>query len=283
MELPGWLFQGERPAPEVEAAEAVVAAEQEAAPAAQPEELVQQAEEPAAPQQSQQAEAAVEQPQPVADAAEVEPAAEQEQEAHQAAAADAGALAGEFSWWFGGSASIWPAAAVHKMPPSCHLMCTAAHAHPLLPLPCHAAPAEEAAEAASEGEQEEEEEEESEDFCHICGQSDEGDILLLCDSCGEQAGLENVGSLEQMLSMVPTTCVRAFSSMPTALGALPSNPAPVLLSMPAPSLNPCADNACHLSCCNPPLKCVPKGDWFCVECVARQQAEAAAAAAAKAK
>ena len=43
--------------------------------------------------------------------------------------------------------------------------------------------------------------------------------------------------------------------------------------------NPAADNACHLSCCNPPLKRVPKGDWFCVECVARQQAEAAAAAA----
>ena len=42
-----------------------------------------------------------------------------------------------------------------------------------------------------------------------------------------------------------------------------------------------ADNACHLSCCNPPLKRVPKGDWFCVECVARQQAEAAAAAKAK--
>jgi len=45
------------------------------------------------------------------------------------------------------------------------------------------------------------------------------------------------------------------------------------------SHQPRADNACHLSCCNPPLKRVPKGDWFCVECVARQQAEAAAAAA----
>ena len=52
--------------------------------------------------------------------------------------------------------------------------------------PCPAAPAEEAAEAASEGEEEEEEEEEGEeDFCHLCGQSDEGDILLLCDSCGK--------------------------------------------------------------------------------------------------
>lgn len=40
------------------------------------------------------------------------------------------------------------------------------------------------------------------------------------------------------------------------------------------------DNACHLTCCHPPLKRVPKGDWFCEECVAKQAAEAAAAAAA---
>lgn len=30
------------------------------------------------------------------------------------------------------------------------------------------------------------------------------------------------------------------------------------------------DNACHLTCCNPPLKRVPKGDWFCVECLAKR-------------
>lgn len=59
---------------------------------------------------------------------------------------------------------------------------------------CLAAPAEEAAEAASEGEEEEEEGEE--DFCHLCGQSDEGDILLLCDSCGEHAAAgDRVGRL----------------------------------------------------------------------------------------
>ncbi|KAI3437873.1 hypothetical protein D9Q98_000319 [Chlorella vulgaris] len=80
-------------------------------------------------------------------------------------------------------------------------------------------PASDMEEAANE------EGEEDEDFCHLCGQSDEGDILLLCDSC---------------------------------------------------------DNACHLSCCNPPLKRVPKGDWFCIDCAAKQAAEAAAAAAAAA-
>ena len=79
----------------MEAAEAVVAAEQDAVPAAQPEEEVQQSEEQAAPQQSQQAEAAVEEPQAVADAAEVEPAIEQE--AQQDAAMDAGGLA----WRYG--------------------------------------------------------------------------------------------------------------------------------------------------------------------------------------
>ncbi|EFN55790.1 hypothetical protein CHLNCDRAFT_57709 [Chlorella variabilis] len=81
-----------------------------------------------------------------------------------------------------------------------------------------------AQEAAAEAISDAEEGEEGEaDFCHLCGQSDEGDILLLCDSC---------------------------------------------------------DNACHLSCCNPPFKRVPKGDWFCVECAAKQAAEAAAAAQA---
>lgn len=33
------------------------------------------------------------------------------------------------------------------------------------------------------------------------------------------------------------------------------------------------DNACHLGCCDPPLKRVPKGDWFCLECCARRVAE----------
>jgi PHD-finger len=37
------------------------------------------------------------------------------------------------------------------------------------------------------------------------------------------------------------------------------------------------DNACHLSCCNPPLKRVPKGDWFCVDCKKARKAEDAAA------
>jgi hypothetical protein len=37
------------------------------------------------------------------------------------------------------------------------------------------------------------------------------------------------------------------------------------------------DNACHLSCCNPPLKRVPKGDWFCVDCKKAKKAEEAAA------
>lgn len=60
-----------------------------------------------------------------------------------------------------------------------------------------------------DGPTEEEEELVAEDICHICKVGDDGDILLLCDSC---------------------------------------------------------DNACHLQCCKPPLKRVPKGDWFCVDC-----------------
>ena len=63
-------------------------------------------------------------------------------------------------------------------------------------------------------------EEEEEEVCHVCGASDEGDVLLLCDSC---------------------------------------------------------DNACHLSCCTPPLTRVPKGDWFCTDCAAKKQAEKAVA------
>lgn len=39
------------------------------------------------------------------------------------------------------------------------------------------------------------------------------------------------------------------------------------------------DNACHLSCCAPPLKRVPKGDWFCIDCSAKQAAQAEAAKA----
>lgn len=61
-----------------------------------------------------------------------------------------------------------------------------------------------------------EEDEEEEDMCHVCGESDEGDVLLLCDDC---------------------------------------------------------DNACHLGCCNPPLKRVPKGNWYCVECKGVQEEE----------
>ena len=48
-----------------------------------------------------------------------------------------------------------------------------------------------------------------EDICHICKTGNDGDILLLCDSC---------------------------------------------------------DNACHLHCCKPVRKRVPKGDWFCRDC-----------------
>lgn len=37
------------------------------------------------------------------------------------------------------------------------------------------------------------------------------------------------------------------------------------------------ENACHLSCCNPPLKRVPKGDWFCDGCKKAKKSEEAAA------
>ena len=44
------------------------------------------------------------------------------------------------------------------------------------------------------------------------------------------------------------------------------------------------DNACHLSCCQPPLKRVPKGDWFCLGCTAsRQKLQQAQAAKAPAR
>jgi hypothetical protein len=52
------------------------------------------------------------------------------------------------------------------------------------------------------------------DACYVCGVGDDGDILLLCDSC---------------------------------------------------------DNACHLGCCKPARKTVPKGDWFCAQCKAKSK------------
>lgn len=58
------------------------------------------------------------------------------------------------------------------------------------------------------------ENEEVQDVCHVCKVGDDGDVLLLCDSC---------------------------------------------------------DNACHLACCKPPRKRVPKGDWFCNECKTKSQ------------
>jgi len=67
-----------------------------------------------------------------------------------------------------------------------------------------------------ESEEDDKDEEDEEDMCHVCGESDEGDVLLLCDDC---------------------------------------------------------DNACHLRCCNPPLKRVPKGNWYCAECKAVKDEE----------
>jgi len=64
-----------------------------------------------------------------------------------------------------------------------------------------------------------------EDKCHVCGEGDDGDILLLCDSC---------------------------------------------------------DNACHLQCCKPALKRVPKGDWFCAHCKKTKEASKKAPAKRKA-
>ena len=59
--------------------------------------------------------------------------------------------------------------------------------------------------------------------------------------------------------------------------APPAAQPPPLPAQPRPAGAP-ADNACHLSCCVPALKRVPKGDWFCAECCTRQAAEAAAPA-----
>jgi hypothetical protein len=58
------------------------------------------------------------------------------------------------------------------------------------------------------------EEEANNDSCFVCSIGDDGDVLLLCDSC---------------------------------------------------------DNACHLACCKPPRKTVPKGDWFCAECKSKSK------------
>lgn len=43
------------------------------------------------------------------------------------------------------------------------------------------------------------------------------------------------------------------------------------------------ENACHLSCCDPPLKRVPKGDWHCKECFAKKAKEEEEAAGKKSK
>ena len=80
-----------------------------------------------------------------------------------------------------------------------------------------------------EGKQEidtgEKDEETDADACFVCGVGDDGDILLLCDSC---------------------------------------------------------DNACHLGCCKPARKTVPKGDWFCAECKAKSRKRKAASTTTKA-
>lgn len=122
-------------------------------------------------------------------------------------------------------------------------------------------------ESEAEEDEEEDEEEGEEDVCHLCGASDEGDILLLCDSCGEGAGRAGTE---------PPGCPRCSAGRRPRAPGCPARPLTRLALVPAALP---ADNACHLSCCNPPLKRVPKGDWFCVECTARQQAEAAAAKA----
>ena len=66
----------------------------------------------------------------------------------------------------------------------------------------------------------------SADACFVCGVGDDGDVLLLCDSC---------------------------------------------------------DNACHLGCCKPARKTVPKGDWYCAECKAATKKRKALTATSSAK
>lgn len=43
-------------------------------------------------------------------------------------------------------------------------------------------------------------EEEEEDTCHVCGEADEGDVLLLCDGCDNACHL---GCARPMLRRVP--------------------------------------------------------------------------------
>ncbi|PSC70702.1 Bromodomain adjacent to zinc finger domain 2A [Micractinium conductrix] len=185
VELPGWLFEGEQAAPEVAAAAAVAA--QEAVPTTEEQQAAAKqaaAEAAAAEQQDESLDAVLAQEAAEGVAGEAEAAAEMQVDG----AADEAA-----------QEALQEAASQRQQP-------------------------QPQAEAEGSDGEEEDEGEDEEDYCHLCGQSDEGDVLLLCDSC---------------------------------------------------------DNACHLSCCNPPLKRVPKGDWFCVECSAKQAAEAAAAAKAK--
>lgn len=92
------------------------------------------------------------------------------------------------------------------------------------PLPASLSKQEQAQHAAMKQEGEHEDEVSS-DVCFVCGVGDDGDILLLCDSC---------------------------------------------------------DNACHLGCCKPARKTVPKGDWFCAPCKAASKKRKADTAAIKA-
>jgi hypothetical protein len=212
VELPGWLFDGEQPAPEVEAA-AAVAAEEDAAP---PTEAV----EVGAP-------AAAEQAAELADDVDDEDA---EQQQHGGGAVQSEVEGGHH-------------AAVQ-------------------------AEAEQADSDAASGEAGEEGEED-EDCCHVCGQSGEA---------GDAAAHWRRRFARDAISMLPalrTPPARQPAHRPSIALRPTADEGDVLL------LCDSCDNACHLSCCTPPLKRVPKGDWFCSECTARQAAEAAAAAQIK--
>jgi hypothetical protein len=238
VELPGWLFEGEQAAPDVEAAAAVVAAEQQEVASAP-------AEAPAAADAVQEED---EQQQAV------QPAAEEEEEEQEEARMDV------------------DAAAVAQAPQQ--------------------APASAAAKHGQQQQQEEaaasDAEEEDEDFCHLCGQSGEcAGGQQAGRRCGQQRLLSAAARGTAMGTSITRNshcCFSLISSqhLPPCSSCLPC------LSCPACAdegdillLCDSCDNACHLSCCTPPLKRVPKGDWFCIDCSVKQAAAQAEAAKAK--
>ena len=217
VELPGWLFEGEQAAPEVAAAAAVAA--QEAVPTTEEQQAAAKqaaAEAAAAEQQDESLDAVLAQEAAEGVAGEAEAAAEMQVDG----AADEAA-----------QEALQEAASQRQQP-------------------------QPQAEAEGSDGEEEDEGEDEEDYCHLCGQSG-----ATSGAAGARVG--TLCSCVMHCGRVHLCAGYSAAANPAHLLTLPPPPPPPPPVLPADEgdvllLCDSCDNACHLSCCNPPLKRVPK-------------------------